>query len=85
MCFIVSVAVCILLTLIGYPGIIDWFVKSLPASLEGGVRFVGYLSFMDHFYEMSKGVFVFRDVLYFLSVIAAGLMLTGLALRSKRA
>jgi ABC-2 type transport system permease protein len=34
---------------------------------------------------MSKGVFVFRDVLYFLSVIAAGLMLTGLALRSKRA
>ena len=84
-CFIVSVAVCILLTLIGYPGIIDWFVKSLPASLEGGVRFVGYLSFMDHFYEMSKGVFVFRDVLYFLSVIAAGLMLTGLALRSKRA
>ena len=84
-CFIVSVAVCIVLTLIGYPGIIDWFVKSLPSSLEGGVRFIGYLSFMDHFYEMSKGVFVFRDVLYFISVIIFGLLVTSQALRAKRA
>ena len=74
-----------LLTLIGYPGIIDWFVKSLPASLEGGVRFIGYLSFMDHFYEMSKGVFVFRDVLYFLSVKEFSLLVTSQALRAKRA
>ena len=73
-----------LLTLIGYPGIIDWVVKSLPASLEGGVRFVGYLSFMDHFYDMTKGVFVFRDVLYFLSVIIFALIITGQALRAKR-
>ena len=75
----------ILLTLIGYPGIIDWFVKSLPSSMESAVRFIAYLSFMDHFYEMSKGIFVIRDVLYFISVIVVGLVITHLGLRSKRA
>ena len=84
-CFIVSVAVCILLTLIGYPGIIDSLVKSLPSSMEGGVRFVAYLSFMDHFYDMTKGVVYPRDVLYFVSVIIFGLLITGQALRAKRA
>ena len=49
------------------------------------MRFIGYLSFMDHFYEMSKGVFVFRDVLYFISVIVFGLLVTSQALRAKRA
>ncbi|MBX7211151.1 MAG: ABC transporter permease [Verrucomicrobiaceae bacterium] len=84
-CFIVSVAFCILLTLIGYPGIIDSLVKSLPASMESAVRFVAYLSFMDHFYDMTKGVVYPRDVLYFVSVIILGLLITGQALRAKRA
>lgn len=84
-CFIVSVALCILLTLIGYPGIVDTVVRTVPASLESIVRLISYLSFMDHFYEMSKGIFVFRDVLYFLSVIVVALLVTHLGLRSKRA
>ena len=84
-CFIVSVAVCFLLTLIGYPGIIDWFVNALPGWGGAIVGFISYLSFMDHFYEMSKGIFVFRDVLYFLSVIYIALLVTGLGLNSKRA
>lgn len=84
-CFIVSVAVCVGLTLIGNPGIVDTVVRTLPSSWEFVVRFVSYLSFMDHFYEMTKGIFVFRDVLYFLSVIAISLIITHMALRSKRA
>ncbi len=84
-CFIVSVALCILLTLIGYPGIVDTVVRTVPDSLESVVRFVSYLSFMDHFYEMSKGIFVIRDVLYFVSVIVVGLVVTDMGLRSKRA
>lgn len=83
-CFIVSVALCLLFTLIGYPGIVDWFITSLPASMGWLVRFVGYLSFMDHFFEMTKGIFVVRDVLYFVSVIIIGLLITGQALRAKR-
>jgi ABC-2 type transport system permease protein len=84
-CFIVSVAVCLLLTLIGYPGIVDFFVSGTPSWTDAVVRFISYLSFMDHFYEMSKGIFVFRDVLYFLSVIAVSLLITAAGLRSKRA
>ena len=84
-CFIVSVALCILLTLIGYPGIVDTVVRTVPASLESIVRLISYLSFMDHFFEMSKGKFIFRDVLYFLSVIVTALIITHLGLRSKRA
>jgi ABC-2 type transport system permease protein len=49
------------------------------------VRFVSYLSFMDHFYEMSKGILVIRDVLYFVSVIVIALVVTNMGLRSKRA
>lgn len=84
-CFIVSVAVCVGLTLIGNPGIVDTVVRTLPSSMESAVRFISYLSFMDHFYEMTKGIFVLRDVLYFLSVIVVGLLITHMALRSKRA
>jgi len=84
-CFIVSVALCILLTLIGYPGIVDTVVRTVPSSLESVVRFISYLSFMDHFYEMSKGILVIRDVLYFVSVIIVGLVITHMGLRSKRA
>lgn len=84
-CFIVSVALCILLTLIGFPGIVDTVVRTVPGSLESVVRFISYLSFMDHFYEMSKGILVIRDVLYFVSVIVVGLVVTDMGLRSKRA
>jgi ABC-2 type transport system permease protein len=64
---------------------VDSVVRTLPGSLEGLVRFVSYLSFMDHFYEMTKGIFVIRDVLYFISVIVVALIITHLGLRSKRA
>lgn len=84
-CFIVSVAVCLALTLIGFPGIVDLVISGLPGWGESLVRFISYLSFMDHFTEMSKGIFVFRDVLYFISVIVVALFITGLGLRSKRA
>jgi ABC-2 type transport system permease protein len=84
-CFIVSVAVCLLLTMIGFPGLIDFIVRSVPDSASGLVRFIGYLSFMDHFFEMTKGILVIRDILYFLSVIIVSLVITHLGLRSKRA
>ena len=84
-CFIVSVATCLLMLLIGYPQIVDFLVRSAPSSLEGGVRAIEYLSFYTHFSDMTKGIFVFKDVLYFVSVAVVGLLITDLALRSKRA
>jgi ABC-2 type transport system permease protein len=84
-CFIISVAFCLLIALIGDPGITQALVNTLPTGWEVLVRFVSYFSFMDHFFEMTKGIFVFRDVLYFLTVIAGALVITDLGLRSKRA
>ncbi len=84
-CFIVSVAFCIVIALIGDPGVTHTIVSSTPDWAEGFVRFISYFSFMDHFFELTKGIFVFRDVLYFLSVIAVTLIITNLALRAKRA
>lgn len=84
-CFIVSVFLCILLTLIGMPPLADWVLKSTPPWMEVVVDFVQQLSFLTHFEEMQKGVFVLRDVLYFLSAIVVALFITDAGLRSKRA
>lgn len=84
-CFIVSVALCFVLTLLGSPAIADMIVRTFPSWMESLVQFVGYLSFFGHFHELSKGIFVFKDVLYFLSVIVVALLVTHLGLRSKRA
>jgi hypothetical protein len=40
---------------------------------------------MDHFYDMTKGIISIRDLVYFASVIAIGLLITDQAIRSKRA
>ncbi|MBK8093753.1 MAG: ABC transporter permease subunit [Verrucomicrobiaceae bacterium] len=84
-CFIISVAFCLGIALIGDPGFTQAIVNFVPAGWESVVRFISYFSFMDHFFEMTKGIFVFRDVLYFLSVIIGALFITDLGLRSKRA
>ena len=84
-CFIISVAFCLVIALIGDPGITQAVVNAVASGWEFIVRFVSYFSFMDHFFEMTKGIFVLRDVLYFVSVIAVGLIVTDLGLRSKRA
>ncbi|MBE7493463.1 MAG: ABC transporter permease [Verrucomicrobiaceae bacterium] len=84
-CFIISVAFCLVIALIGDPGITQAVVNAVPSGWEFVVRFISYFSFMDHFFEMTKGIFVLRDVLYFLSVIIVALLVTDLGLRSKRA
>lgn len=84
-CFIISVAFCLLIALIGDPGLTQAVVNAVPSGWESIVGFISYFSFMDHFSEMTKGIFVLRDVLYFVSVIAVALLVTDLGLRSKRA
>ena len=84
-CFIISVAFCLVIALIGDPGLTQTVVNAVPAGMEGVVRFISYFSFMDHFFEMTKGIFVLRDVLYFVSVIVVALLVTDMGLRSKRA
>jgi len=81
-CLIISVALCLALTLIGYPQIVDQLMKMFPA---GVVDTIADFSLMSHFLDMTKGVLVFRDLLYFLSVIVVSLVITSIAIRAKRA
>jgi ABC-2 type transport system permease protein len=81
-CFILSVALCFVVTLMGYPPIVDGLAKvGFPEFIVKGVS---YSSFMDHFYDMTKGVVYFRDIVYFGSVVAISLLITHLAISSKR-
>ncbi|WP_395748421.1 ABC transporter permease [Prosthecobacter sp.] len=84
-CLVISVFVCFVIGLIGHPFVTHTLVNTLPAKMEWMVGFISYFSFMDHFYELTKGIFVMRDVLYFISVIIVSLLVTDLGLRSKRA
>lgn len=84
-CFVISVFVCFVISLIGDPGFTQGVVNAVPAGMESIVRFFSYFSFMDHFFEMTKGIFVLKDILYFVSVIVVALLVTDWGLRSKRA
>jgi ABC-2 type transport system permease protein len=84
-CFIVSVAMCFLICLLGVPSISQGALVFLPDSLAFLVRGITYLSFLDHYYELTKGVIYARDVLYFLSIIVVSLLITNEAIRIKRA
>lgn len=84
-CFIISVAICLLLTLFGMQQIIEAILKAVPTQLEGLVTFVSYCCLLTHFYDMSKGVLLARDVVYFLSVIFFCLLITHTAIQARRA
>jgi ABC-2 type transport system permease protein len=83
-CFIISVAICLVLTLMGMQQVVDALVKSRLGGFEPFIHFIASLCFLTHYYDMSKGLLVFRDVLYFFSVIVVCLMVTHLALQSRR-
>lgn len=82
--FIISVVICFLLILAGYPpvtnflqhvlGLQGWLVETIPS-----------FSVMTHFDGFQKGVLDSRDFIFFLSVIVFSLFTTGVIIRSHRA
>ncbi len=80
--FIITVVVCFLFMLAGFPLVLDVFRGWLPQAL---VDTVSGLSFLTHFAALSKGVLDLRDVLYFLLVIGVWLYATVIVLDLKKA
>ena len=80
--FIMTVVVCFLFMLAGFPLVLDAFSSWLPGPL---VEAVAGLSFLTHFTAISKGVLDLRDVLYFLLVIGIWLYATTIVLDLKKA
>ncbi len=80
--FILTVVICFLFMLAGFPLVLDFFSGWLPGPLLDAVA---SLSFLTHYTAISKGVLDLRDILYFLLVIGVWLYATTIVLDLKKA
>lgn len=80
--FILSVSLCFLLVVSGFPLVLDAFSGWAPQPLLDAIA---GLSFLTRFQALARGVLDLRDLLYFASLIAAGLAATVLAVELKKA
>ena len=65
--FVLSLAVCLLFILSGFPGVINVVSAVAPEAVVDAVR---SFSFLTHFNGITRGVIQFRDLLFFTSLIA---------------
>lgn len=80
--FILSVSVCFLFIVSGFPMVLDGFSAWAP---QWVIDAVASLSFLSRFDAISKGVIDIRDLLYFLTLIAAWLAATAVVIDLKKA
>ena len=82
--FIVSVVICFLLILVGYPPVTN-FLSQVMGFQQWLVETVAAFSVMTHFDGFQKGVLDSRDLIFFLSVMVFSLFTTGVIIRGHRA
>lgn len=80
--FILTVVVCFLLLLAGFPLVLDFFRAFLPPVL---VDAVAGLSFLTHFNAISRGVIDLRDLLFFVLTIVFWLLASAVVIDLKKA
>ena len=80
--FIISVSLCLLFILAGFPLVLNVVDGWAPQAL---ISAVASLSFLTHFHAISRGVLDLRDVLYFLSVIVFWLAANVIVIDMKKA
>ena len=80
--FILSVVICFLFILSGFPLVLNVFKDWAPSVV---VDAIASLSFLTHFSSISKGVLGFRDLLYFLSLIGCWLFATAIVIELQQA
>ena len=80
--FIITIVICFLFLLSGFPLVIDLFSLWAPGAI---VNAITSLSFLTHFAAISKGVIDIRDLIYFLLVMGTWLYATAIVLEMKKA
>lgn len=80
--FILTLVVCFLMVVSGFPIVQDVFSSWAPLWIVDGFA---TLSFLTHFEAISRGVIDLRDLIYFLVLIAAWLYATVLVVDMKKA
>jgi len=79
--FILAVSACFLFIVSGFPMVLDAFAWAPQWLLDA----VASLSFLTRFDAISKGVIDLRDLLYFISLMAAWLAATAIVVDLKKA
>ena len=79
--FILTVSVCFLFVVTGFPIVLDWFTGWAPAAL---VDTIANLSFLTHFAAITKGVLDLRDFLFFFFMMGIWLLATGIVIEIKK-
>jgi ABC-2 type transport system permease protein len=80
--FVISVSLCLVFLLTGFPPFIEFFTGWLPAAV---VDALASFSFFTHFDYLSKGLVEARDLVFFASLIALALFGNALILEAKKA
>jgi ABC-2 type transport system permease protein len=80
--FILTVVVCFLLMMAGFPLVLDAFRALFPQAL---VDAIAQLSFLTHFASISKGVIDLRDILFFVLTIGFWLYACAVVIELKKA
>lgn len=80
--FILSVVICFLFVVSGFPMVMNLVTGWAPLGL---IDAVASLSFLSHFQSISKGVLDFKDIVYFLVLIVGWLTATAIVIDLKKA
>ncbi|MBS1270690.1 MAG: hypothetical protein MAG794_01656 [Gammaproteobacteria bacterium] len=80
--FVITVVVCLMFILSGFPLVLDFLDDWLPAVL---LKAVGSFSFLSRFEAIRNGVVDARDLVYFFSLIALWLFVNTTVLEIKKA
>lgn len=80
--FILTVVICFLFLLAGFPMVLDFFRSWAP---QGLVDAVSSLSFLTHFTSIGKGVLDLRDIIYFVLMIVVWLYASAVVIDLKKA
>lgn len=80
--FILTVVVCFVLLLAGFPMVLNFFRAFAP---QGVVDAVAGMSFLTHFAAIGKGVIDVRDLIYFVLMIAVWLYASVVVIDLKKA
>lgn len=80
--FVISIVICFLFVLSGFPLVLDFFQGWAPHAL---VDAIASFSFLTHFESIKKGVIDFRDILYFGVLISFWLYANVVVIDSRKA
>lgn len=79
--YIYTIALCLILLLIGHPALANMFTTWAPVWVTDTLT---NLSIFNHFNSIQKGILNFADITYFLSIIFFGLFSTCLIIHIKK-